>query len=63
MKVWKVVFRKPLSEKQTQPKGKHFPETKLNFSLTGKYFLLTGKYFSLIEKYFLLIIFYNNKQI
>jgi len=25
-KVWKVVSRKPLSEKQTQPKGKHFPE-------------------------------------
>jgi hypothetical protein len=24
MKVWKMVFRKPLSGKQTQPKGKIF---------------------------------------
>jgi len=25
-KVWKIVFQKPLSGKQTQPKRKHFPE-------------------------------------
>jgi hypothetical protein len=44
-KVWKVISRKSLSGKQTQPKLKRentFLETKPNFSLTGKCFPLTN---------------------
>ena len=48
-KVWKVIFRKPLSGKQTQLKEKHFPEKQ------AKYFPLTGKCFPLIN-------FCNDKQ-
>ena len=54
-KVWKVIFRKPLSGKQTQLKENTFLKTKSNFSLTEKCFLLTRKYFSLIN-------FSNDKQ-
>jgi len=42
MKVWKVIFRKPLSRKTNTIKRKNtFLETKSNFSLTGKCFPLT----------------------
>jgi len=55
MNVWKMIFRKPFSRKQTQQQKKEniFLETKLNFSLTGNYFLLTGKYFLLTKKFFI----------
>jgi hypothetical protein len=42
-KVWKVVSRKLLFEKQTQPKRENtFLETKPNFYLIGKCFPLTN---------------------
>jgi len=42
-KVWKVVSRKPLSGKQTQPKGKTFSwKPNQIFFLTGKCFPLTN---------------------
>jgi len=48
-KVWKVVFRKPLSGKQTQPKGKHFPGNKTKFFFDSKVFFVdpnfSGKHF------------------
>jgi hypothetical protein len=55
-KVWKVIFRKPLSGKQTQPKGKQFPENQTKFFFDWKVFPLTGKCF------FPLINFSNGKQ-
>jgi len=45
-KVWKVVSRKPLSGKQTQPKGKHFPENQAKFSFDWKAFSIDRKVFS-----------------
>jgi hypothetical protein len=42
-KVWKVISQKPLSGKQTQPKGKtHFWKPNQIFFLTGKCFPLTN---------------------
>jgi hypothetical protein len=68
-KVWKVVSRKPLSGKQTQPKGKHFPRNQTNFffnwkmfSVDRKVFPLTRKCFPLTEKCFPLTNFPNGKQ-
>ena len=68
-KVWKVVSRKSLSGKQTQPKGKTL-SWKPNqiffywkmFSVDRKVFPLTGKCFPLTEKCFPLTNFPNGKQ-
>jgi len=38
MKVWKMLSRKPLSGKQTQQTGKHFPENQVKFSFDRKVF-------------------------
>jgi hypothetical protein len=51
-KVWKVVFRKPLSGKQTQPKGKHFPGNKTKFFFDSKVFFVDRKVFSVDWKVF-----------
>jgi hypothetical protein len=54
-KVWKVVSRKSLSGKQTQPKEKVFSVDRKVFPLTRKCFSLTGKCFPLTN-------FPNGKQ-
>jgi hypothetical protein len=53
-KVWKVVSWKPLSGKQTQPKGKHFPGSQTKFFFDWKVFSVDRKVFSLTRKCFLL---------
>jgi len=68
-KIWKVVSRKPLSGKQTQPKGKTlswkpnqiFFDWKV-FFVDRKVFLLTEKCFPLTGKCFPLTNFSNGKQ-
>jgi len=45
MKVWKVFSRKPLSGKQTQQKGKHFPENQVKFFFDWKVFFVDRKVF------------------
>jgi hypothetical protein len=54
-KIWKVVSRKPLSGKQTQPKRKTL------FWKSNQILFFDWKVFSLTGKYFLLTNFSNNK--
>ena len=51
-KVWKVVSRKPLSGKQTQPKRKHFPRNQTKFFFDWKVFSVDRKVFSVDRKVF-----------
>jgi hypothetical protein len=61
-KVWKVISRKPLSGKQTQPKGKHFPGNQTKFFFDCKVFSVDRKVFPLTRKFFPLTNFPNDKQ-
>jgi hypothetical protein len=63
MKVWKVVFQKPLSGKQISQKGKHFPGNQTKFFFDGKMFFVDRKVFPLTGKCFPLTNFSNDKQI
>jgi len=51
-KVWKVIFWKPLSGKQTQLKGKHFPENQAKFFFDRKVFFIDRKVFFVDWKVF-----------
>jgi len=54
-KVWKVVFRKSLSENKHSQKGKYFPGNQTKFFFDRKVFSLTEKCFPLTN-------FSNDKQ-
>jgi len=62
VKVWKVVFHKSISGKQTSQKEKHFPGNQTKFFFDWKVFSVDRKVFPLTRKCFPFTNFSNGKQ-